>query len=323
MMKAIVFEGKPKYVEDYPMPTPKTGEALIRVAMAGICNTDLEIMKGYMGFTGVMGHEFAGIMEEVNGEAPYPTGTRVVGEINCACHLCDYCVKDLKSHCVNRTPLGISGRDGAFAEYVALPVTNLHEVPEHITDEEATFAEPLAAAFEILEQVHIQPGRKKLVMGDGKLGILCALALNLTPARVTLAGKHAGKLRLAEDQGVETVLLEGLTPQKQFDLVVEATGSPDGFVQALPFVKPRGTIILKSTLAEGTMMNLAPVVIDEIHVIGSRCGPFEPALQALSRGLINVKPLVSSVFTPHRFAEAFSAARERNSLKVLIDFRQP
>ena len=321
-MKAILFNGELTYTNKYPVPEPREGEALIRVNMAGICNTDLEIIKGYLGFRGVPGHEFVGMVEKVNDVSHDLSGKRVVGEINCVCGICDYCLKGLKTHCQNRKTLGIVDKDGAFAEYMTLPVNNLFILPDNITDEEAVFTEPLAAAFEISEQIHIRPNDKIIVMGDGKLGILVALALKLTQADVTLAGKHDNKLTVASNQGVKTIKITSLFPlTKSYDIVVEATGTPEGFELALQLVRPRGKVVLKSTAAKGKEINLAPVVIDEIQVIGSRCGPFEPALRALSRRLIDVKPLIAEVYKPEQAEEAFEKAKEKGSLKVFIDFR--
>jgi alcohol dehydrogenase len=319
-MRAIVFDGQLRYAENYPAPEPKPGEALIKVRMAGICNTDLEIMKGYLGFTGVLGHEFVGIVEKVAGEAGRWIGKRVVGDINCGCGICPSCLSGWKGHCPNRVTLGISGKDGALADHVTLPLVNLFQVPEGIKDEEAVLVEPLAAAFEILEQIQIHPTDRILVLGDGKLGILVSLVLKLSQADVTLAGKHEEKLRVARGQGVETVLSEQGTPARIYDVVVDATGRAEGLEIALECVKPRGTIVLKSTVAERKEMNLSRIVIDEITVVGSRCGPFEPALRALANKSVNVKPLISAVFAPNKAHEAFAKATGKGSLKVLIDF---
>jgi threonine dehydrogenase-like Zn-dependent dehydrogenase len=320
-MKAIVFDGKLKYVKDHPTPVPAEDEALIRVSMAGICNTDLEIVKGYLGFRGVLGHEFVGTVLEARGKDQGLVGKRVVGEINCGCGTCEYCLGGLGNHCPSRKTLGILGKDGAFAEYVTLPVDNLWEVPGAMSDEEAVFAEPLAAAFEITDQIQIRPTDRVLVLGDGKLGILAALVLNLTQADVTLVGKHDGKLGIARAQKINTVGLKDLETAKQYDVVVEATGSPTGFDLALQLVKPRGVIVLKTTAAQGKETNLAPVVIDEIQVTGSRCGPFAPALRALSREAIDVKPLITSIYRPEEAVKAFKKATSRESLKVIVGFR--
>ncbi|MBP7527831.1 MAG: alcohol dehydrogenase catalytic domain-containing protein [Syntrophorhabdaceae bacterium] len=320
-MKAIVFDGGLTFTHDRQKPMPVSGEALIRVTMAGICNTDMEIIKGYLGFRGIIGHEFTGIVEAVGGRSRRLIGKRVVGEINCGCRRCDLCLAGLEKHCPRRTTLGILGREGALAEFMTLPVRNLHEIPDGLTDDEAVFAEPLAAAFEILEQIRIRPTDKVLVLGDGKLGILCALALGLTGAKLTLAGKHPSKLGIARDQGVPVVLTKDLPSNSKYDIVVEATGSASGFEIAMEFTRPRGTIVLKSTVAHGAPINLAPLVIDEITVVGSRCGPFKPALKALAEGRIDVKPLISGVFPPEEAKKAFASAKKRDTLKVLVDFR--
>jgi 2-desacetyl-2-hydroxyethyl bacteriochlorophyllide A dehydrogenase len=319
-MKAIIFNDELKFVNDHPIPEPGPGEALIKVRLAGICNTDLEITKGYKEYRGIIGHEFVGVVEKIHGDNRKFLKKRVVGEINCACGECQYCKAGLKRHCPSRTTIGIAGKDGALAEYVALPVENLYVVPEHVKDEEAVFAEPLAAAYEILEQVHVKPTETILVLGDGKLGILVALVLHLSLARTVLAGKHEEKLAIARDQGVPIMTLENLVAKKAFDVVVDATGSPDGLEQSLHHVKPRGTIILKTTAAEKARIDLAPVVVDEIQIIGSRCGPFEPAMRALSEKRVRVGRLISGIYSFSRAAEAFAKAQEKDSLKVIIDF---
>jgi alcohol dehydrogenase len=320
-MKAIYFDGKPKYVKNHHTPTPEEGEALIRVTLAGICNTDLEIMRGYLGFQGIMGHEFVGVVENADNGNRSLVGKRVVGEINCGCGTCNYCLTGLQKHCHDQKTIGILSKDGAFAEYITLPTGNLLEVPDNISDEEAVFAEPLAAAFEILEQLHIKPTDRILVLGDGKLGILASLVLNLTQANITLAGRHEDKLRVAREQHVKTINGSELEIKEQYDVVVEATGSADGFDLALKLVRPRGVIVLKTTVAYVKEMNLARVVIDEVQVIGSRCGPFEPALMVMAKKLINVKPLISAIYKPDKALAAFKKAGKKGSLKVLLDFR--
>ena len=319
-MKAIIFDGELKFLSDYPVPEPGDGEALIKVRLAGICNTDLEIIKGYMGFRGVIGHEFVGVVEKIKGNQQQFIGKRVVGEINCGCGMCQYCKAGMKRHCPSRITFGIAGRDGALAEYATLPVDNLFTVPESVKDEEAVFVEPLAAAYEILEQIHFRPTDRVLVLGDGKLGLLVALVLHKSLTQAVLAGKHEDKLAIARDQGVSTTVLEALKMDKAFDIVVDATGSPHGLGHALQFVKPRGTIVLKTTAADGITTNLAPVVVDEVTIIGSRCGPFEPAVRGLAEKRIRVGPLISGIYSFSRAAEAFAKAREKHSLKVLIDF---
>jgi len=319
-MKAVVFDKELKLIDDYPKPSPKQGEALVRVLLAGVCNTDLELMKGYMGFTGVLGHEFVGVVEEAPEGHGHLVGKRVTGEINLYCGKCDVCRAGMPTHCPNRSVLGILNKDGAMAEYLTLPVRNLQVVPDGVPDEEAVFTEPLAAAFEILEQVHLQPTDRVLVMGDGKLGLLCAQVLGLTQAEVTLLGKHKEKLAIAGARGVQTVLLNEFKAGRDFDVVVEATGTAAGFTSALGCVRPRGTIVLKSTVAQAAELNLAPVVIDEISVVGSRCGPFAPALRALEKKLVDVRPMISAVYSVDDAMQAFEHAARKGVLKVLVKF---
>jgi len=319
-MKAIIFDGQLRFVSDYPVPEPGDGDALIKVSLAGICNTDLEIIMGYMGFRGVIGHEFVGVVEKVRGDYQRFVSKRVVGDINCGCGACQYCKTGMKRHCPSRTTLGIASKDGALAEYVTLPVDNLFAVPDNVKDEEAVFTEPLASAYEILVQIHVKPTDRVLVLGDGKLGILVALVLHLSQAQVVLTGKHEGKLAIARDQGIPTMALEALAVEKAFDIVVDATGSPYGLGSALQFVKPQGTIVLKTTAAEGITTNLAHVVVNEVKIIGSRCGPFEPALRALSEKRIRVGPLISGIYSFSHGDKAFAKAHEKDILKVLIDF---
>jgi threonine dehydrogenase-like Zn-dependent dehydrogenase len=321
-MKAIVFDGALKFIDDYPVPVPGEQEALIRVSMAGICNTDIEITKGYLGFHGVMGHEFVGIVETAPEHAVGFINRRVVGEINCGCGNCDYCRMGMQKHCPLRTTLGIQGRDGVFAEYVTLPVSNLHTIPDSVSDEEAVFTEPLAAAYEIHEQVKIKPAHTVLVLGDGKLGLLCALVLNLAGVQVTLAGRHDKKLNIAADQHIHAMNVTSDKPDKEgkYDIVVEATGSAEGFESALGYVKPRGTIVLKSTIASSQNINLSPLVIDEITLKGSRCGPFKAAIHILAQKGIDVKQLVSGTYTMENAQEAFEEAQKKESLKIIINF---
>jgi len=319
-MKAVVFDETLKLVNDYTKPSPKNGEALIKVTMAGICNTDYEITKGYMGYKGILGHEFVGVVEEVNADDKSLLGKRVVGEINCACGNCDLCHQGLERHCFNRQTLGIWQKDGCFAQYVAMPLDTLLEVPENVSDEQAVFVEPLAAGLEILEQLHIQPIQKVVILGDGKLGLTTALALTASNIDVLLVGKHQSKLDIAKAQGVQTKLLENLEIKKEWDFVVEATGSISGFEMALNLTKPRGTLVLKSTVAASKEFNLAPIVIDEIRVQGSRCGRFAPALRLLASGKVDFAPLVSGVYSIDDAIEAFEKNKEKETLKVLLKF---
>jgi threonine dehydrogenase-like Zn-dependent dehydrogenase len=288
--------------------------ALIKVRLAGICSTDLQIFKGYMNFRGVPGHEFVGSVVEGPQELIHQ---RVVGEINFACGRCDYCQRGLARHCPSRSVMGILRADGAFAEFVSVPVANLHVVPVNVSDEEAVFTEPLAAAFEILEQLQVNPGDEVLVLGDGKLGILCAQVLRLTGARVTALGKHEAKLKLFKRSGVRTMLLSDWQA-KPFDVVVEATGSASGLQLAMSAVRPRGTLVLKTTIAGDHAVSLAPVVINEINVVGSRCGPFAPALEALEKKSVSVTPLIEKIYPLSAGVEAVSHASLPGARKILL-----
>ena len=324
-MHALVYDGEAlRLREDYPRPGPPPGEALVRVRLAGICNTDLEIVRGYMGFRGVLGHEFVGTVEEcaAGSEARSEAeclmiGQRVVGEINAYCGECSTCRAGRPTHCPNRTTLGIWGRDGAFAEYLTLPVRNLHRVPDTISDEEAVFTEPLAAALEILEQVHLRPTDRVVVLGDGKLGLLVAQALALTGCDLLAVGRHREKLAILARRGIPTALeaeAEGLAA----DVVVECTGRPEGFAAARRILRPRGTLVLKSTYHGYVEADLTGLVVDEITLVGSRCGPFPPALRLLQRGLVDVRSLISAVYPLAQGVEAFARAAEPGVLKVLL-----
>jgi alcohol dehydrogenase len=315
-MRALVYDGQLRLVEDYHQPVPPPGEALVRVKLAGICNTDLEIVRGYMGFQGVLGHEFVGVVEECAEESL--VGQRVVGEINCYCGECPTCRTGAPTHCPNRTTLGIGGRDGAFADYLSLPVANLHTVPEAVSDEAAVFVEPLAAALEILEQIQVKPTDRVVVLGDGKLGLLVAQVLGLTGCDLVVGGRHEEKLTILQRQGIDARLADGL-PMGKADVVVDCTGHASGFAAARGLVKPRGTLVLKSTFHGDVEVNLSMLVVDEITLVGSRCGPFTPALRLLERGLVDVKPLISATYLLDDGVAAFEQAREKGTLKVLLD----
>jgi threonine dehydrogenase-like Zn-dependent dehydrogenase len=330
-MRALVYREKGLVLErNYPIPAPFDGEALIRVLLAGICNTDLEIIRGYMDFQGIPGHEFVGVVEAVHegSGASVPTfwiGKRVVGEINAACHRndCAYCQRGMPTHCPNRTTLGIVNRDGAFADYLMLPIENLHIVPENVSDEEAVFVEPLAANFEMLEQVHVKPTDSVVILGDGKMGQLAAQVMALSGCELMMVGKHKEKLALAETRGVTTYLLDdvntfALPAGRRVDLVVECTGSAQGLEMALRIVRPRGILILKSTVSDKSTLHLAPIVIDEIRVQGSRCGPFAPAIRALSQRKVDVRPLISARYNLDDGLAAFEYAAQPGVLKVLV-----
>jgi len=317
-MKAVVFDEELKLVKDYEKPVPQKGEALIKVLMAGICNTDFEITKGYMGYRGVLGHEFVGVVEQCEDKSFI--GKRVVGEINNACETCDMCKRGLQRHCANRQTLGIWKKDGCFSEYMTWSVKELLEVPDNVSNEQAVFVEPLAAGLEILEQLHIQPIEKVVILGDGKLGLTTALALNACNVDVTLVGKHQNKLDIAKNQGIKTLLLNDLKVQKEWDFVVEATGSISGFETALNLVKPRGTLVLKSTVAASKEINLAPIVINEIRIQGSRCGRFAPALRLLEQNKVDFTPLISNIYPIDKAIQAFERNKEKDSIKVLLKF---
>ena len=308
-MKAIVFNDKDGLHLDnnYKKPIPQKGEALIKVTLAGICNTDYEITKGYMGYNGILGHEFIGTVEEINDEDKSLLGKRVTAEISYGCNNpeCEWCAVKNYRHCPDRHTLGIWRKDGCFAEYVTMPLNVLFEIPENVEDEQAVFVEPLAAACEITEQLHIQPIQRVVVLGDGKLGLTTALTLSAQGLDVTLIGKHQNKLDIAKNQGVKTQLLQDTKIENIYDVVVEATGSVSGFETSLSLVKPRGVLVLKSTIATGKELNLAPIVINEITVLGSRCGQFPPALNLLAKHRIDFKPFISAVYSIDDAIEAF------------------
>ena len=314
-MRALVWDGSRLGLEQRPELEAGPGEVVVRPTLAGVCNTDLEIVRGYLGFRGVLGHEMVGRVEI--GPAEW-VGERVVAEINFACGLCPSCQAGLERHCPSRRVLGIAGADGAFAEQVVVPVGCLHRVPEGVPDEAAVFTEPLAAAFEILEQVPVGPGTEALVLGDGKLGLLAAQVLRAAGARTRLVGKHLRNLELGHERGVETTLLDRWD-RGPADVVVEATGKAEGIALALAATRPRGTVVLKSTVADRISLDLAPVVIHELTLVGSRCGPFEPALAALASGSVEVRSLVSARLPLERGIEAFDLAARPGTLKVLLE----
>jgi 2-desacetyl-2-hydroxyethyl bacteriochlorophyllide A dehydrogenase len=316
-MKALWFNGRNLELREIRKPRPTKNEALVKVHFVGICNTDLEILKGYMGFVGVPGHEFVGIVEQ--GPSRW-LGKRVVGEINLACGKCGYCGRGLAKHCPNRKVLGIARKNGAFAEYITLPIQNLHEVPDSVSDKEAVFVEPLAAALRILDQVKINKKQKIFVLGDGKLGQLIARVVKLKTRNLMLVGKHPEKLALAMHLGIKTALAGNLRlkPEDKPELVIEATGSPEGFNQAIGLCRPQGTVVLKSTFNQNPGLNLSQIVVDEITIIGSRCGDFQKALKALKSGKINLDRMITGVYALEKFRGAFAKARSSHTLKVLI-----
>jgi threonine dehydrogenase-like Zn-dependent dehydrogenase len=333
-MKALRCQNQSLSVEDLPRPAAG-GEALVRVTLSGICNTDLEIARGYAGFQGTLGHEFVGVIEEMpeahssasaqqDSLEPSPTvgltpGQRVVGEINAGCGHCGLCRSGDSRHCPNRTVLGIVGRDGAHAEFLLLPLVNLLPVPVEISDEQAVFTEPLAAACGILERATITPDTKVAVIGDGKLGLLCAQVLGTTGVVVTLIGKHANKLQIAQGRNIETMLSVNADQRKgEFDLVVEASGSATGFDQALDLLRPRGVLVLKSTFHGATQVDAARIVVNEISVVGSRCGRFAPALQLLRARAVEVESMISEEFKLADGIRAMARAADSGVMKILL-----
>jgi threonine dehydrogenase-like Zn-dependent dehydrogenase len=317
-VRTVYFDGERLAQADRPEPSFESGMAVVRMHWAGVCNTDLEIARGYMGFRGVLGHEGVGAV--IEGPAEW-LGRRVVSEINFACGRCESCRAELGRHCPGRRVMGILDADGAFAERVAVPVGNLHAVPETLTDEQAVFVEPLAAAYEILEQLGDVSGRRAVVLGDGKLGLLVAQVLDSAGATVRAVGRHRTHLALLGRRGIETCEADAFRPDAgpRADLVVEATGAPDALSIAMAAVRPRGTLILKTTVAEHPRVDLARLVIDEIELLGSRCGPFGPALEALASGAVDVSELIEERFPLTRGVEALDRAARRGARKVLID----
>jgi threonine dehydrogenase-like Zn-dependent dehydrogenase len=313
-VRAIVLDDTVHFRTAHPPPTPADGEVLVRVTRAGVCETDLQLIKGYMGFRGVLGHEFVGVAET----GPY-AGRRVVAEINCACHRCETCRRGLPTHCPNRSVLGILNHDGAFAEMIAVPQQNLHLVPESLPDDVAVFTEPVAAAFQILAQVDVREAARVVVLGDGRLGNLCAQVLARAAGHVTVIGKHEQKLALLKRIGIDTALVSDDVPERSADIVVDCTGSDTGLPTALRLVRPRGTIVLKTTVAGTQTLAWAPFVIDEITLVGSRCGPFDQALQALEQGVVDVRPLLSERYDLAQGLHALERAQTKGVLKVLLD----
>jgi len=317
-MKAIVYDGQPgsyRLAVDYVEPVQGPGEARIRTTLAGICGTDLEIVRGYLNFRGVLGHEFVGVVDQA--QDPALIGQRVVGEINIACGECVMCRTGHPSHCAHRTSLGIRERDGSLAEYVCLPTKNLYPVPDNIPDETAVFVEPLAAACQILDQVQIKPTHRVVVLGDGKLGLLIAQVLALTGCELVVIGRHHEKLDILSARGITTQI--GLQPlARNADLVVECTGRAEGFQDALRLVRPRGTLVLKSTYHGPIETDLSSLVVDEVQVLGSRCGPFPAALRLLAQGLVDVTPLIEAEYPLDDAVAAIKHAGQKGTLKVLV-----
>jgi alcohol dehydrogenase len=315
-MRALVFDNTLAVQPRRPEPAASSGDTLIRVRQAGICATDLEITKGYMGFRGVLGHEFVG--EVVHSADRKLLGQRVVGEINVVCGRCDLCLSGLSSHCRNRSVLGILNRDGAFAEYVRLPAVNLHVVPASIDDDAASFVEPLAAAYQVLKQVNFDGRKWVTVLGDGRLGLLVAQVLRDADCKVRVIGRHPSKLALCEKWSIRARPLADIVPRRDQDVVVDCTGSAAGFELALEMVRPRGTVVLKTTAAAGKPLNLAPVVIDEVNIVGSRCGPFREALRGLAEKRVDVASLIHRRMKLEQGIEAMDLAGRPGVLKVIL-----
>lgn len=310
IMRGLFWDGKGVvFRKDLPVPGIGPDEVRLKVRLAGICDTDIQIARGYMGFRGVLGHEFVGEDE---------SGRRFTAEINNPCRRCPNCQAGRTNHCPHRSVLGILGRDGAMADWVVVPEANLHPIPDALEDRLAVFIEPLAAAFRVAEQVPIEPGMKLAVLGDGKLGILCAWALAMTPAEVHLIGKHPEKLELAGNSIATHLLGDVGGLARSFDLVVDATGSASGLPTALGLVRPLGAIVLKTTVAGPHALAMAPIVIDEVRLIGSRCGPFPTAIDALANGSIDPRPLIEATYPLDHAEEAFQIASRRGARKILL-----
>jgi alcohol dehydrogenase len=315
-MRALVID-RPGSLSLQQVPSPqRPGECRIRVRLAGICGTDLQLLEGYAGFHGIPGHEFVGVVEAAPapGEAAW-VGRRVVGEINVGCGRCERCRAGVKEHCADRTVVGIRGRDGAFAELLSLPAGNLHQIPDALNDETAVFVEPTAAACRILEQIAIDDRARVAVLGDGRLGLIAAQVLETASPGVTVIGRHEHKLAIARALGLKTQRTDG-SGGIRYDVVVDATGRPEGLRFALTLVRPRGTIVMKSTFHGEAPLASWPIVVDEITIVGSRCGPFQRAIEVLGSGAVKVRPLIARVASLDEYESAFADARK--GMKVLL-----
>jgi threonine dehydrogenase-like Zn-dependent dehydrogenase len=314
-MQALWLETNEVSLRDVPQPRDP-GEALIKIHKAGICSTDLELVKGYYPYTGILGHEFVG--EVVQSDDALWIGQRVVGEINVVCQCCEQCLNGRSTHCENRTVLGIVNRDGTFAEFTQLPITNLHRVPDSVPDEMAVFTEPLAAALQIQQQIQIKPTDRVLLVGAGRLGQLIAQTLSLTGCDLRVVARHAHQQDLLQARGIRIIAEEEIQPWR-WDVVVEATGSPSGFALARKAICPRGTIVMKSTYKGEMSANFSSMVVDEINIIGSRCGPFEPALRLMETRQVDPTVLIADEFKLGEASKAFERAAETGVLKVLVE----
>ncbi|MCX8065702.1 MAG: alcohol dehydrogenase catalytic domain-containing protein [Candidatus Hydrogenedentes bacterium] len=317
-MKAVVFDEQGLCLKDIPLPKLQPGEALVKVLLGGLCRTDIEICNGYMNFRGVLGHEFVGVVEEAEDKALI--GKRVVSEINCPCYQCEMCRVGEYRHCYNRTVLGIYGRDGVFAEYASIPVANLHTLPDAIPNEFAVFTEPLAACYRVLEQIQVKPTDSVVVLGDGKMGQLLSQVLSPMVSKFICIGKYDKKLRFLKELNIGCCKFRECRLPFNADIVIDATGNPTALEYAIGIVKPRGVIVLKSTVADCFKLNLSRLVVNEVTILGSRCGRFEPAIKSLSSGMVKVDYLISGIYDADNFLVAFEKAKEKESLKVLIRF---
>lgn len=315
-MRALIFDNTLSLNARQPEPPTAEGDTLLKVRQAGICATDLEICRGYMGYRGVLGHEF--VADVVASPDRSLVGKRVCGEINIVCGRCDLCMAGLSTHCRNRSVLGILNHNGVFAEFARLPAANLHVVPDTIDDDQAVFVEPLAAAFQVLKQIKLDGRKWVTVLGDGRLGLLVAQVLQGAGVAVRVIGKHPEKLALCEKWSIRSRPLADIIPRHDQDVVVDCTGSPAGFELAMQLVRPRGTIVLKSTFASGKPLNLAPLVIDEITVVGSRCGPFREAIRALAMKQIDVVSLIHRRMRLSQGIEAMELAGKTGVMKVIL-----
>jgi threonine dehydrogenase-like Zn-dependent dehydrogenase len=313
-MQAVWLENNQLFMRDVPQPK-KAGEALIRISRAGICSTDLELVKGYYPYTGILGHEFVGKVVQASDQSWI--GQRVVGEINVFCGACEQCLNGRPTHCENRTVLGIANRDGTFAEYTSLPIANLHRVPDSVPDDAAVFTEPLAAALEIQEQVHIQPTDRILLIGAGRLGQLIAQTLALTGADLRVLARHSHQQKLLTDRNIR-IIKEDEIQRWRWDIVVEATGSPAGFELARKAIRPRGTLVMKSTYKGEMSVNFSSIVVDEVNIVGSRCGPFKPALRLLESKQVDPTVLIAAEFKLEEALKAFEEAAKAGVLKTLV-----